>query len=409
MLVAVFAYLLAAWLDSAFDFVGDPGVTQGDLRFANLLYAMRDARLIAAFGWITAIGSSTIILVLALPVSGILLLVRRPDLLAGLWVSILGNAATVTLLKAFFARARSDLGYFVETSGSFPSGHAAGAIASWGMLWFVAWRLRAVGATAALLGAATTAFLIGLSRVYLVEHYLSDVLNGYLVGGLWLVTGIAVAERLRVRGSQPAPIRTGRRRIAVAAFAVSVLCALAIATTQEDALNPPPSAAVAVAAGPDGTGTQTLLGAPRGPVVIRVEAADAAVLVAAMEGAGWNEAARPGPLAFLHAAWSDWTGESPPDALIVPNFRANRPNDLAFAALAGAGPEGRRLHARFWTAGSAGSGTPIFVGTLLREDPIGWLDDETSHQALAPSDPAVATLVASLRTAGLDASAIDAR
>ncbi|UTH47624.1 hypothetical protein KBW81_13015 [Loktanella salsilacus] len=55
-----------------------------------------------------------------------LLALRRYDLLGGLWIAAVGNQLTVTLLKSFFDRPRSDLGYFVETSGSFPSGHAAG-------------------------------------------------------------------------------------------------------------------------------------------------------------------------------------------------------------------------------------------------------------------------------------------
>ncbi|WP_299844748.1 bifunctional DedA family/phosphatase PAP2 family protein [uncultured Jannaschia sp.] len=408
-LVAVFAYLLAAWLDSVFDFVGDPGVAQGDLRFANLLYAMRNDRLIAMFGWITAIGSSTVILVPALPVSAILLLLRRLGLLAGLWISILGNAAMVTLLKALFARPRSDLGYFVETLGSFPSGHAAGAVAAWGMLWFVAWRLRATGATVALLGAVTTAFLIGLSRIYLIEHYVSDVLNGYLVGGLWLVIGIAVAERLHGLGLPRVPVPAGRQRIAVTVLAVAAVCAIGIATTQKDALSPPPPVIASQAAKPAGTGTETLLGAPRGRVILHVEAADTAALVAAMRGAGWTEAARPGPVSLLRAAWSDWTGGSPPDPLIVPIFHASRPNDLAFAAPDEAGPDGRRLHARFWKVGAGSPGNATYVASAIREDPVGWLEDAARQRALAPSDPAVRTLMARLRAAGLDAGALAAR
>jgi undecaprenyl-diphosphatase len=34
----------------------------------------------------------------------------------------------------------------------------------------------------------------GLSRLYLLEHYLSDVLSGYLVGAVWLVLAICVTE-----------------------------------------------------------------------------------------------------------------------------------------------------------------------------------------------------------------------
>jgi undecaprenyl-diphosphatase len=44
--------------------------------------------------------------------------------------------------------------------------------------------------------------LIGLSRIYLGAHYLSDVLAGYLSAGFWLVavlSGAQVWGRLRQR------------------------------------------------------------------------------------------------------------------------------------------------------------------------------------------------------------------
>ena len=42
--------------------------------------------------------------------------------------------------------------------------------------------------------------LIGLSRIVLNEHYLSDVLGGFLVGSLWLIIAISVTEWLTARG-----------------------------------------------------------------------------------------------------------------------------------------------------------------------------------------------------------------
>ena len=41
--------------------------------------------------------------------------------------------------------------------------------------------------------------LIGLSRIVLNEHYLSDVMGGYLVGTLWLTVAISVMEWLTAK------------------------------------------------------------------------------------------------------------------------------------------------------------------------------------------------------------------
>lgn len=42
--------------------------------------------------------------------------------------------------------------------------------------------------------------LIGLSRIVLNEHYLSDIMGGFLVGILWLTIAISMTEWLTARG-----------------------------------------------------------------------------------------------------------------------------------------------------------------------------------------------------------------
>jgi PAP2 superfamily. len=44
------------------------------------------------------------------------------------------------------------------------------------------------------LGAIFIILLIGFSRLYLGVHYVSDILAGYLVGALALITGISLRE-----------------------------------------------------------------------------------------------------------------------------------------------------------------------------------------------------------------------
>lgn len=86
---------------------------------------------------------------------------------------------------------------------SFPSGHAVHTVVFFGVLWAViaprlpsrAWRV-ALGAVMALMAA-----LVGVSRVHLERHWPSDVLGGYLVGGLALWALLWVAGRFLTRGS----------------------------------------------------------------------------------------------------------------------------------------------------------------------------------------------------------------
>jgi membrane-associated phospholipid phosphatase len=67
-----------------------------------------------------------------------------------------------------------------ETSFGIPSGHAQRAVMSWGTL-AAAIHRRWAWAVVMLLS-----FLIGLSRLYLGVHFLTDVLSGWLIGGLLL-------------------------------------------------------------------------------------------------------------------------------------------------------------------------------------------------------------------------------
>ena len=67
---------------------------------------------------------------------------------------------------------------------SFPSGHTASAFALWGLLAFQFSRFRSVQ-----IGLFLTAFLVGLSRVYLAQHFPQDALFGSAIGisvALWV-------------------------------------------------------------------------------------------------------------------------------------------------------------------------------------------------------------------------------
>lgn len=72
-------------------------------------------------------------------------------------------------------------------SYSFPSGHAFGSIIFYGLLAYCAhlYLTDPWGALTTLV-LATLIFFIGISRIYLKTHYPSDVVAGWLLGGLSL-------------------------------------------------------------------------------------------------------------------------------------------------------------------------------------------------------------------------------
>jgi undecaprenyl-diphosphatase len=87
-------------------------------------------------------------------------------------------------LKEIFQRPRPTLFQEIATlhSYSFPSGHAMASAAVYGSVATVLARAYPNRRRAILLGACTLVLLIGLSRVYLGVHWITDVLAGWAAG-----------------------------------------------------------------------------------------------------------------------------------------------------------------------------------------------------------------------------------
>jgi undecaprenyl-diphosphatase len=197
--------LLGLFLLIAQSFHGEQGLAQFDTPIARRLSEHREESptLRRAFLIITDFGSTRAITVLSVAVA-LILLIRRRLVLATVWlVAPLGGAVLDTGLKIFFERERPPYRdpAITTMSKSFPSGHSMGSLVGYGLLAYVLvvtlkrpWARVAVVVVLGLLVLA-----IGLSRLYLGAHYLSDVIGGYAVGGFWLATCISAVEMVRRR------------------------------------------------------------------------------------------------------------------------------------------------------------------------------------------------------------------
>ena len=107
------------------------------------------------------------------------------------------SAELVTFIgKLMIERIRPEGGALVMLDFSFPSGHSTIAVTMYGFLaYLIICQLKEKTAKiAVILGAVFIILLIGFSRLYLGVHYVSDILAGYLVGTLALITGISLRE-----------------------------------------------------------------------------------------------------------------------------------------------------------------------------------------------------------------------
>lgn len=172
-----------------------------DDRVANWLNQHGTATSDALFRIISLFGDW---LLVAVVLAAVLRFAKRRQLskAAGLVIACAGAALLNAVLALTFRRAHSLAATNFESVAqgvNFPSGHSMLALVAYGMLTYfvlastrssVAKQVASVAAAAVLVG------LIGLARVYLGVHSVSDVVLGFTAGAVWLVACILAYPRL---------------------------------------------------------------------------------------------------------------------------------------------------------------------------------------------------------------------
>lgn len=128
-----------------------------------------------------------------------------------LLVSLASTATLIYTLKILVARPRPLDSLIDMRDFSFPSGHAGAAIALYGLMTYLLYtHLQSSQWRKAIFGIGIgIVFLIGVSRLYLGVHYLSDVVAGYGIGALGMGAGLYARHRTNTHGRQsgtPKPV-----------------------------------------------------------------------------------------------------------------------------------------------------------------------------------------------------------
>lgn len=121
-------------------------------------------------------------------------------------ISVATTQVAVAAVKLLVARPRPDehLGAGHAEGFSFPSAHSATAVALYAMLALIAASMmRGRARTAAYLAAGLIVLAVGASRIYLGAHYPTDVLAGWITGGILVAASWGICAKLPQRAARP--------------------------------------------------------------------------------------------------------------------------------------------------------------------------------------------------------------
>ncbi len=201
VLLLLMIYIVAVFVGLVEDVVTSDSIVALDILVSQQMSLISEVGVIYFFIPITSLASTPITCLVILLTAIVCWVVRQRYIIIGLLIAVIGSTVFTFLTKMIFQRARPIDILLLESTYSFPSGHATVTIALYGFIAYIAIRFSQRFAVQVRIMMVTLllTMIIGLSRILLNEHYLSDVLGGYLVGVLWLMVAISVTEWLTAK------------------------------------------------------------------------------------------------------------------------------------------------------------------------------------------------------------------
>lgn len=222
ILLLVGGYTLALFIGLVEDVVTSDSIVAMDYFVSQQMSVLSDSLIVSFFIAITSLASTPITCLIVLLTGSLCWVIRQRCLVIGLLIAVIGSTLFTFISKLLFNRVRpQDILLFEQTS-SFPSGHATVTIAMYGFIAYMAIRFSRDFSRQIRILVLTLflSVLIGLSRIVLNEHYLSDVLGGYLVGVLWLTVAISVTEWLRAKGKVDWQIHWSASQVSLVRYSI---------------------------------------------------------------------------------------------------------------------------------------------------------------------------------------------
>ena len=384
MLTVALVYVLALFGGVVEDLITSDSIVVVDIRIANLLAAFRTRVLTDIFTWITLLGKYQVVLTFIAVTVALLFLWHKRAYTPALFVSVVGSETFTYLSKLAFHRPRPQPAVYAEHSFSFPSGHATIAVAFYGFITYLlirsspSWKRKVnlffVGILIIL--------AIGFSRIYLAEHYLSDVWGGYLVGAMWLIVAISLSEWLGSKNAKAKPLvfldfaRPFSWGLVLAAALFYAAYGVyyhpipaSLPAKKETVVSRP----INIFANEGLKYTETLTGEKQEPVNLLLIAKNDLHIAAAFTEAGWKTPDKAGMSSFIRVVKALVFKKPYPLAPISPSFWNASIQDFNFIKPIDVNRFSDAHHLRIWRTNSLlESRRHIYVGMANAVDGVNW-------------------------------------
>lgn len=384
LLTVALIYSLGMFGGIVEDIINSDSIVNADVRLENLIVVFRTATLTKFFYLITLLGKWEIILIFTIATITILWIKNKKIYIKPLLLSIIGSEIFTFLGKFLLHRSRPDVALYTENSFSFPSGHATIAISFYGFLTYLLirniskWKNKI---NIFFIGVAII-ILIGFSRLYLGVHYLSDVLGGYLSGGIWLIVAISISEYLISKKQKikykKSSIKEKRITLAIVisafiGYAIFSLNYSMPLTNIEEVKTIELANPLNIFKTNDMKYTETLFGNKQAPISFIIIAKNDEELINLFKKANWQLADRINLMNIYKMSKAVLFKESYSQAPITPDFWNSEVNNFGFQKETAEKNLTKRHHVRFWkTAYTIDNGKNIYVGTASFDDGIKW-------------------------------------
>jgi len=225
---------------------------------------------------------------------------------------------------------------------------------------------------------------VGLSRVYLGVHYSSDVWGGYLLGALWLIIGISIAEWLKRRKPiENFSVSRSVKTVSVILPLVGLIFYVGFALQYNPPLHTKITAPATVVTSDmqnifqeDNLPkyTETLIGDNQEPISLVIVAKGDQEFVDDMQKSGWTLANTPNVGSILNLAKTALLNQNYPTAPMTPSFWNSKVHDFGFEKSTKTQSVRERHHARFWKTNiKMPDGQHMYAGTVSLDTGIKWL------------------------------------